>query len=144
MKALLIILAITLLSAPVFAQKTVRSKAGKLELSRNPGGGGGVCTALANESLVLLKKSDNFVLLKADCGQGWVAKNEIVYEKLTGDKSMSFDQVDIMGWLDNPSAIFVLDDNSEETEGVDLNRNFKEYMKHTMDREQVEMKNQDN
>ncbi|MGL1936984.1 MAG: hypothetical protein OCD01_18300 [Fibrobacterales bacterium] len=143
MRSLVLILAIILIATPVFS-KTVASKDGDLMLTRNPGGGGDVCTALANESMVLLKKNDNYVLVKADCGQGWVDKKAIVFEKLTGDKSMNFDQVDIMGWLDNPSAIFVLDDKSEETEGVDLNRNFKEYMKHTMDREQVEMKNQDN
>ncbi len=31
---------------------------------------------------------------------------------VTSSKSMSLDDVDLVGWLDNPSAVFVIDDNS--------------------------------
>ena len=74
-----------------------------------------------------------------------VAKSIVEYvAKAEGDKSMSLDEVDVIGWLDNPSAVFVLDADAAEFDGVNIDRNFKEYLQHTMDRETMEMQNNEN
>jgi hypothetical protein len=52
--------------------------------------------------------------------------------------------VDIVGWLDNPSAVFVLENDDIDFDGVNIDRDFKEYLQHTMDREQTEMRNGEN
>ena len=53
-------------------------------------------------------------------------------------------EVDVIDWLDNPSAVFVLDADAAEFDGVNIDRNFKEYLQHTMDRETMEMQNNEN
>jgi hypothetical protein len=40
--------------------------------------------------------------------------------------------------------VFVLEQDAADFEGVNIDRDFKEYLQHTMDREQVEMKNNEN
>ena len=54
------------------------------------------------------------------------------------------DSVGIEAWIDNPSAIFVLEDNNTDFDGVDINRDFREYLTYTMDREKIEMSNGEN
>ena len=41
----------------------------------------------------------------------------------------------MVGWLDNPSAVFVLENDDIDFDGVNIDRDFKEYLQHTMDRE---------
>lgn len=62
-----------------------------------------------------------------------------------GDKVISnFSEVDIHGWIDNLTAVGILDDDIEDFEGVTINRDFREYLTYTIDREQTEMRNGDN
>jgi hypothetical protein len=57
---------------------------------------------------------------------------------------MKLEDVDIVGWLDNPSAVFVLENDDIDFDGVNIDRDFKEYLQHTMDRETMEMRNGEN
>ena len=83
--------------------------------------------------------------MKGSCGQGWVPKSKVEYvAQKAGDKSMKLEDVDIVGWLDNPSAVFVLENDDIDFDGVNIDRDFKEYLQHTMDRETMEMRNGEN
>ena len=140
--AILLTLAVAVSSS--FAQQ-VKSKRGPINLTKSQGGGGVTCTAPFGEELNLLKREGDYSLVKAGCGQGWVLSSSLEkVAKLQGDKSMNIDDYDIVGWMDDPSAVFVLDDNTEDVDGVDLNRNFRELLSHTMDRERIEMRNGEN
>lgn len=138
-------LLVALLFAVAAVAAPVQSKKGPLELTKDSDGGSVVCTADASETMEVLKKSGTAVLVKASCGQGWAQNSEVNYVKATGtDKSMTLDDVDIVGWLDNPTAVFVLDNNYEAADGVNLNRDFKEYLVYTMDKERIEERHQEN
>lgn len=131
--------------AAMAAPKNVKSKRGDLDLTKSKDGTDVICTAGFNEELRIVKDDGDAVLVKANCGQGWVGKSAVEYvAKAAGDKSMTLEGVDVVGWLDNPSAIFVLDADAEEFDGVNLDRNFNEYLQHTMDRETMEMQNNEN
>ena len=54
------------------------------------------------------------------------------------------DSVGIDAWIDNPTLIDFFADNIEDFEGVDINRDFREYLTYTMDRENIEMRNGEN
>ena len=136
-----IFLIVALLASVSFAQKA-RAKAGSIDLKSSPGGSKVVCTA--SDDFTVVTKKETHAQVKSECGTGWVEVSKIEYIKKGGDKAMEFENVDIVGWIDNPSAVFVLENNTDEVEGVNLERNFKEYLKNTMDKEQIEMKNQDN
>jgi hypothetical protein len=130
----------------VFAQGTkVKSKRGDINLMSASGGSDVVCEAGFNDELTILKNDGSNTLVKAPCGQGWVANADIErVQKGPGDKTMNIEQVDVTGWMDNPSAMFVLDQGAAQFDGVNINRDFKDYLNNTLDREQTEMRNQEN
>ena len=145
MKKVLLIALALMVSFSFAAGKKVKSKLGDVDLTKEKDGGSVVCTAGFNDELTILKDGDTDVLVKGPCGQGWVQKSKIEYvAQAAGDKSMKLDQVDVVGWLDNPSAVFVLDADAAEFDGVNIDRDFKEYLQHTMDRETMEMQNNEN
>jgi hypothetical protein len=131
-----------------FAQKAtnkVKSKKGDVDLVSAAGGSQVVCTASFNDEMTIVKKQDSYTLVKGSCGQGWVNNSDIaMVVQGAGDKGMNLDAVDISSWMDNPSAVFVLDQDASAFNGIDINRNFNEYLKNTVDREQTEMRNQEN
>jgi len=135
--------------AGAFAQKTtnkVKSKRGDIELREASGGGGKVvCVASFNDEMTILRTQDSYTLVRGSCGQGWVSNGDV--EKVLqgpGDKGMNIEAVDVVGWMDNPSAVFVLDQDAASFDGISLDRNFNDYLKNTVDREQTEMRNQEN
>jgi tetratricopeptide (TPR) repeat protein len=81
----------------------VKSKRGDLNLLSSTGGAGVVCTARFNEEMTILKKQETHALVKASCGQGWVNNSDV--ERVL----QTIEAVDVVGWMDNPSAVFVLD-----------------------------------
>jgi hypothetical protein len=141
--ALFIALALTVSTS--FAARNVKSKLGDIDLSSAKDGGTTVCTAGFNDELTILKESDSKVLVKGHCGQGWVDKSKVEYiAKGPGDKSITLDEQILVGWIDNPSAVFVLEGNDIDFDGVNIDRDFKEYLTYTMDREETEMRHGEN
>lgn len=128
-----------------FGAELVKSKRGDIEITSEKDGGKVICSAGFNDELTIVKKSDTAVLVKGSCGRGWVAKSKIEYvAKGPGDKSFVLDTIGIWSPADNPFLENVLVDNIEDFEGVDINRDFKEYLAYTMDREDTERKNGEN
>ena len=145
MKKVLLIALALMVSFSFAAGKKVKSKLGDVDLTKEKNGGAVVCTAGFNDELTVLKEGDTEVLVKGACGQGWVPKSKVEYvAQKAGDKSMKLEDVDIVGWLDNPSAVFVLENDDIDFDGVNIDRDFKEYLQHTMDRETIEMSNGEN
>ena len=137
--------ALTLTVSASFASKVVKSKLGDIDLTSEKDGGSVVCTAGFNDQFAILKESDTKVLVKGQCGQGWVDKSKVEYiAKGPGDKSIQLDEQILVGWIDNPSAVFVLEGNDIDFDGVNIDRDFKEYLTYTMDREKMEMRNGEN
>jgi hypothetical protein len=131
--------------AATFASGKVKSKLGDIQLTDAAGGGKVVCQAGFNDEMTVVKKQDIHSLVKASCGQGWVnnAKIETVLAG-AGSKSMNLDAVDVTSWIDNPSSIFVLGMDQAGSEGINITRNFSDFLVNTLDREQTEMRNQEN
>jgi len=133
-----------LLSTSISSQ-LVKSKLGDIEVTSERGGGNVVCVAGFNDELKILKQADTEVLVRGKCGQGWVAKSKVEYvAKGPGDNSYTFDNLKVFGWSDNPTGVGIILDNVEDFEGVTIDRNFKEYLTYTMDRERTEMRNGEN
>jgi len=139
------VLVLAMMASMSFASQMVKSKLGDLDIMAQRGGDKVICTAHFADELTLLKEVEADAFVKAADCKGWVAKEKI--EKVAkgpGDNSIDIDNVDIANWIDNQSAIGIFDDNIEDFEGVTIDRDFKEYLTYTMDREQTEMRNGDN
>ena len=137
--------ALTLMVTASFASnKVVKSKLGDIELTNQKDGGSVVCTAGFNDELKILKEAETAVLVKGKCGPGWVEKTKIEYvAKGPGNKSYDFDDIKIDGFFNDP-LISVFHDDINTLAEVEINRDFKEYLTYTMDREQTEMRNGEN
>lgn len=138
------ILVLAMMVTVSFASRMVKSKMGDLELTAKRGGDKVLCTAGFNDELVLIKEVDADALVKGDC-KGWVAKSKIEYvAKKAVDKTINIDNFDITAWIDNQTGVFVLENDIEDFDGVTIDRDFREYLTYTMDREQTEMRNGEN
>ncbi len=136
---------LVLLVSTSFAARKVKSKLGDIDVTAQKGGGAVVCTAHFNDELTIVRDSDTEVLVKGRCGQGWVAKSKLEYvAQAAGDRAFDFDEFNIQAWIDNQSVFDVHIDNVEDFEGVSIDRDFREYLTYTIDREQTEMRNGEN
>ena len=142
---LMMFLALSVLVSSSFAARQVKSKLGDINVTSEKGGGKVVCTAGFNDALTIVREADTEVLVKGSCGQGWVEKSKIEYiAKAPGDKSMTFDAVGVLGWADNRELIDILSGHYNDDPEVEIDRDFREYLTYTMDREQTEMRNGEN
>lgn len=143
-KVMLFVMLVVLVSTS-FAARKVKSKLGDIDVTAQKGGGAVVCTAHFNDELTIVRDSDTEVLVKGRCGQGWVAKSKLEYvAQAAGDRAFDFDEFSIQAWIDNQSVFDVHIDNVEDFEGVSIDRDFREYLTYTIDREQTEMRNGEN
>ncbi len=127
-----------------FASRMVKSKLGDIDIMAKRGGNEILCTMGFNSELALIKEVESDALVKGDC-TGWVAKSKIEYvAQAAGDKTFTIDNVDIIDWVDNKNLYNVFNNQIEDFEGVTIDRDFKEYLTYTIDREQTEMKNGEN
>lgn len=142
---LMLFVILALLVTTSFAARKVKSKMGDIDVMAQKGGGAVVCTAHFNDELTILKESDTEVLVKGSCGQGWVAKSKLEYvAKGPGDKILVIDEYNIQNWIDNQSVFDVHIDDVADFDGVTIDRDFREYLTYTIDREQTEMHNGEN
>jgi len=142
---LMLFIMLAVLVSTSFAARKVKSKLGDIDVTAQKGGGAVVCTAHFNDELTILKDSGTEVLVKGSCGQGWVAKSKLEYvAQGPGDNSITIDNFDIQAWIDNQSVFDVHIDNVDDFDGVTIDRDFREYLTYTIDREQTEMHNGEN
>ena len=142
---LMMFLALSVLVSSSFAARQVKSKLGDINVTSEKGGGKVVCTAGFNDALTIVRDTDTEVLVKGSCGQGWVEKSKIEYiASAPGNKSMTFNAVNVLGWTDNRELIDVFGGYVNEAPEVEIERDFREYLTYTMDREQLEMQNGEN
>ena len=127
-----------------FAARTVKSKLGDIEVTNAKDGGEVVCTAEFNDELTIVKEAETKVLVKGRCGMGWVDKSKVEYVAKAQDKVIIFDEIPLLDWHDNPMGTGILIDDIEDFDIAQIDRDFKEYLTYTMDREQTEIRNGEN
>jgi hypothetical protein len=127
-----------------FAARIVKSKLGDIEVTIAKDGGKVVCTAEFNDELTIVKEAETKVLVKGRCGMGWVDKSKVEYVAKAQDKVIIFDEIPLLDWHDNPMGTGILIDDIEDFDIAQIDRDFKEYLTYTMDREQTEIRNGEN
>jgi|WetSurMetagenome_2_1015567.scaffolds.fasta_scaffold624201_1 hypothetical protein len=50
-------------------------------------------------------------------------------------KSIRFDSTDVIGYLENPTPVYILDTDDPKAEGIYLDRSFKESLRENIDKE---------
>jgi len=146
MRKIIALLLIVGLVTVISAAQRLEVKADKTTIFKSKGGSASKGTLSQGESLWLIKKGKNRSLVKTFSGvKGWVINSNTEYVKgnSKGD-TYHLDNQDISGWLDNPSAIYILDNSGLNNNALPLSRSFSDEIFEFEDKEQLERGNDEN
>ena len=88
------------------------------------------------DRLQVVKTSRNHYKVKTSTGDvGWVEKRLVV---ATSGKKFMFDDAEVIGYLDNPTPVYIIDADSKDATPIKLDRSFAEALRQNVDRETVE------
>jgi hypothetical protein len=124
------------------------SKTSSTEVTRVKGSGAAVYKtelADAGEKTMDLSGGEEIKLLKARSliktsgnVKGWVDNSTIERVKVSGGSAHSLKDVEVVGWLDNPSAVYILDNTNPDLNALPIDRSFASEIVEKKDREEVE------
>ena len=69
-------------------------------------------------------------------GTGWVDKKLMVI--IGTKKSFSFDNAEVLGYIDNPTPIYIIDQDDPNSEKITLDRSFKDALRDNVDKMTLE------
>jgi hypothetical protein len=96
-----------------------------------------VTTVGANDRLLILETGkQSYKVQKGDGTTGWVEKRLVV---TTGkSKSFVFDDAEVIGYLDNPTPVYIIDADNPNADPIKLDRSFADALRENVDRETIE------
>jgi hypothetical protein len=138
------LLIVALMATVVFAQKDMKKyvtptkedvgvfKNEVRELYEKP-----VSTVGTNDRLLILETGkQSYKIQKGDGSTGWVEKRLVV---TTGkSKSFVFDDAEVIGYLDNPTPVYIIDADNPNADPIKLDRSFADALRENVDRETIE------
>jgi hypothetical protein len=88
------------------------------------------------DRLQVLQTTRNHYKVKTGSGQvGWVEKRLVA---ASSGKKFLFDDAEVIGYLDNPTPVYIIDADSKDATPIKLDRSFAEALRQNVDRETVE------
>jgi hypothetical protein len=96
-----------------------------------------VTTVGMNDRLLILETGkQSYKVQKGDGTTGWVEKRLVV---TTGkSKSFVFDDAEVIGYLDNPTPVYIIDADNPNADPIKLDRSFADALRENVDRETIE------
>jgi len=83
--------------------------------------------------LILDSKGDYYKVQNVDGQAGWVEKRLVV--SIGKSKTFVFDNAEVVGYLDNPTPVYILDSDDPNAERIYLDRSFKDALRDNTDKE---------
>ena len=102
-------------------------------------------TASSTETFVEIKRAGGMVQVRTKDGQElWAEAKAVKAFNATQGASMDLGAGKIDGYLDNPQAVYILQEESNAMGGIQLDRSFVDAIQGNMDRESTESRNGEN
>ena len=96
-----------------------------------------IATVGLNDRLIILSSSKNNYKVKAPNGEtGWIEKRLVVVTSKS--KTFVFDDAEVIGYLDNPTPVYIIDADNPNADPIKLDRSFADALRENVDRETVE------
>jgi hypothetical protein len=86
--------------------------------------------------LILDSKGDSYRVQNVEGKNGWVEKGLVV--SIGKSKTFVFDNAEVVGYLDNPTPVYILDSDDPNADRIYLDRSFKEALRDNTDQETTE------
>jgi len=91
------------------------------------------------DEVTILKQGKARSLVKTSGSiKGWVDNGTVEKVKITSGGAHNLKDVEVVGWLDNPSAVYILDNSNPDLNALPIDRNFNNEIVEKKDREEVE------
>ncbi len=104
-----------------------------------------VYTASSTETFVEVKRAGGMTQVRTKDGQELWAESKLIKEfSATQGASMDLGAGKIDGYLDNPQAVYILQEDANAMGNLQLDRSFVDAIQGNMDREQTEKRNSEN
>ena len=136
MKAMILVACATIAAIAAVPDGKVTSKQGSVELRTTDGKI--LCNAPFGEEMRLLDQKDDLALVQALCAKGWVESSKIQRVVAARKSSMTFNDFDINAYTDLLRLQNTFNDNLTDPPEVVLDRNFRDFLTNTVDREKQE------
>ena len=128
-----------------FGKRPVDSKSEITLIYRTKSGKTVKDSLLKGQKAFLLQEGPNFSKIKTEKNVvGWVNNSQISYTKSGKGDIYQLSNQDIVGWLDNPAALYILDEGNVGSDAVLLSRSFSHEFFEFIDREDMERSNDEN
>lgn len=87
------------------------------------------------DRLKVIESSGKLYKVKTDSGKlGWIEKR---YASKTQGTVETFEDVEVQGYLDNPTPLYITDMDQGESAPVDIDRSFKDALKRNADKDMI-------
>ena len=86
--------------------------------------------------LILESKGDHYKVQNAEGQAGWVEKRLVV--AIGKSKTFVFDNAEVLGYLDAPTPVYILDSDDPNADRIYLDRSFKDALRDNTDQETTE------
>ena len=141
-------LLLSLLASAALAGKQLISAGGEVPLYANQNRAvteKAVYTASSTETFIEVKRAGGKVQLRTKDGQElWADAKSVKEFSATQGANMDLGAGKIDGYLDNPQAVYILQEDANAMAGLQLDRSFVDAIQGNMDREQTERRNSEN
>ncbi len=90
-----------------------------------------------NDRLTIVATKNRHYKVKTASGQeGWIEKRLVA---ATGkSKTFVFDNAEVIGYLDNPTPVYIIDTDDPNADPISLDRSFKDALRENVDKETIE------
>lgn len=136
MKTMILVACATIAAFAAVPNDLVTSKQGSVELRTVSGDI--ICNAPFGEQMRLLDQKDDLALVQALCAKGWVESGKIQRVAATKNTSFTTDDVTVKGYTDLYRLQNTFNDNQIPEPEITLDRNFRDFLTNTVDREKQE------
>lgn len=139
MRLIFMSLIVVIASVSIFAQKYVTPKEETglypnetRQVYEEP-----VQTVGPNDRLTIITTKNRHYKVKTSTGvEGWIEKRLVA---ATGkSKTFVFDNAEVIGYLDNPTPVYIIDTDDPNADPISLDRSFKEALRENVDKETIE------
>jgi len=86
--------------------------------------------------MILDSKGEHYKEQNSTGQVGWVEKRLVA--KIGKSKTFVFENADVVGYLDNPTPVYIIDVDNPDAEKIYLDRSFKDAVRDNVDKETIE------